>query len=328
MAIGEQDEFVIYHDEFFAGMQETIDQQVALFDRVGGGALRIITQSSVGAFQKESFIKDISTLITRRDVTSVADATDLEMQQGEEVRVKVHRKIGPVAQTMDAFRAIGRDPSELSLRLGQMVGEKQMQDYLNTLLTALQPALAAEATNTIADTGAVLNHGDLVDGLALLGDASNDIVAWVMHSSAWHNLIKESMGLGATALATFQVGDIAVQQGIPATLGRPVLVTDSAALTDTVPTPDDFFTLGLVRDAAVIIESEQREIVTDVVTGKEQLIVRVQGEYAFNIGLKGFTWDVANGGATPTDATLATATNWDKVATSIKHLPGVMIHSQ
>ena len=43
------------------------------------------------------------------------------------------------------------------------------------------------------------------------------------------------------------------------------------------------------------------------------------------LALKGFAWDTANGGKSPTDAEIATGSNWDKVATSWKHTAGVMV---
>lgn len=41
--------------------------------------------------------------------------------------------------------------------------------------------------------------------------------------------------------------------------------------------------------------------------------------------MKGFAWDVANGGANPTDNALATGSNWDMTATSFKDLAGVSL---
>lgn len=50
----------------------------------------------------------------------------------------------------------------------------------------------------------------------------------------------------------------------------------------------------------------------------------MQVDYTFGLSLKGYTWDESNGGKSPSDAALATGTNWDKVATSIKHTAGVL----
>ena len=53
--------------------------------------------------------------------------------------------------------------------------------------------------------------------------------------------------------------------------------------------------------------------------------MRYQGEYAYNMKVKGFTWDVTNGGANPTAAAVATATNWDKTVADDKNIGGVQL---
>jgi hypothetical protein len=58
------------------------------------------------------------------------------------------------------------------------------------------------------------------------------------------------------------------------------------------------------------------------------LVVRVQAEYAYSLGIKGFKYDVANGGANPDATAVGTASNWDKVATDKKDLAGVILKCQ
>jgi len=60
-------------------------------------------------------------------------------------------------------------------------------------------------------------------------------------------------------------------------------------------------------------------------TGFENLVYRLQGESAYNIGVKGFTWDTATGGVNPLDAAVATQANWDQAVTSYKDCAGVYI---
>jgi hypothetical protein len=54
----------------------------------------------------------------------------------------------------------------------------------------------------------------------------------------------------------------------------------------------------------------------------------MQADYTFGLGLKGYAWDTGNGGKSPTDADLTTGSNWDKIATSVKHTAGVVTLSQ
>jgi hypothetical protein len=83
--------------------------------------------------------------------------------------------------------------------------------------------------------------------------------------------------------------------------------------------------LGLTEDACTISESEERNIVSELVTGKENLIMRIQGEYAFNVNVKGCAWDLTNGGTNPSATALATSSNWDQVVSDVKSLGGIRI---
>ena len=86
-------------------------------------------------------------------------------------------------------------------------------------------------------------------------------------------------------------------------------------------------TLGLVENATVIEESEEPTVHTDVVSGKDNLVLRLQSEYAYNLGVKGTAWDVANGGVNPDDTALGMASNWDSVMDDVKDLAGVRIET-
>jgi hypothetical protein len=74
---------------------------------------------------------------------------------------------------------------------------------------------------------------------------------------------------------------------------------------------------------AVVQESEEETITSQMFISLEQLVMRIQGEYAFNVGCKGFKWDVTNGGANPTGAAPGTTTNRDKAMAEHKNLAGV-----
>ena len=102
-------------------------------------------------------------------------------------------------------------------------------------------------------------------------------------------------------------------------------MTDSTSLIAQLNSPDlnDYYTLGLVAGGVEVENSEEQEIMVQDVTGLENLVVRYQGEYAYNLGVKGFKWDVANGAANPSTSTLGTGTNWDTVFSSLKDRAGV-----
>jgi hypothetical protein len=333
MATGKHSDFVLYDDQYYGGMYEAISQFVAAFNGASNGALTLQQKKLIGSYSKESFIKKIAGMVSRRDLTSVSTASDLAVTLGEMISVKVNRKIGPVGQTIGAWRAIGQDSAEMSLKIGRMVGEEKMADYLNTAVACTRAAIANTAELLYDATGtaaATLNHSRLISGMAKFGDRANRLVAWVMHSKAYFDL----MGNAVTDKIT-NVADVAIYGGSPGTFNKPVIVTDAAGLmtaaVDVSGTSNDvaakYDTLGLVAGAGGIVESEEEQIVFDTITGLEQLIGRIQGEYAFNVGVKGYKWDTTYGGANPTDAALATGSNWDQVATSVKDCAGVCIRT-
>jgi hypothetical protein len=326
MSVGLGSDFKIYNEQFFGGVIETLQQNADGFNAASNGGIRLVTQLHKGNWEQESFFKSISALVSRRDITSVSGATDTPLQQGELVRIKLNRKIGPVAQTLDAFRKISMDPAEMSFVLGQQTGVAIALDYLNTGLLALdaatsgQSALCYDASSNTSPDRSTLDHTNLVRTMAKLGDASNRIVAWVMHSKPFFDLMENTI-----ADKIFEVANVVVYGGTPATFGRPVVVTDSASLITVGSSSTTYHIHGLTDNAAVVEESEERQIASMMITGLENLVMRVQGEYAFNIGVKGFAWDTNGGGTNPTNSSVGTSGNWLKAATDVKNLASVRL---
>lgn len=326
MAIGKASDFVVYPEQFFGGVVEELQQNADGFNAASSGCIRLVTSMKQGHYENESFFKQLTSLVSRRDITSVSAATDTPLTQGEMIRVKLNRKIGPVAQTLDAFRKISLDPQEMSFILGQQTGKAIALDYLNTALKALDAATAGvaalcfDASGQTSPDDANLNHTNLVRSMAKFGDASNRITAWVMHSKPFFDLMENSI-----ADKIFQVANVTIYNGTVATFGRPVIVTDSSSLVTTTSASTKYHIHGLTENAVVVEESEERQIASDLITGLENLVMRIQGEYAFNLGVKGFAWDTTNGASNPTDSAIGTSSNWDKVASDNKNLAGVRL---
>lgn len=312
----------IYQEQFWGGMTEVQHQNIDAFNAASQGAIRLVSALRRGHFDQESFLKKISSLVVRRDITSVSGVADTPAVLDELVRVKLNRRIGPVAQTIDSWKKIGADPETMSLLLGQQIAPDIMADYLNSAIRAVRAAITAVTALNYDGTAGTLSFAALLAGLALMGDMATQIVCWVMHSKPFYDLMAD----GITNYKIENVGGFMLVTGSPVSLGRPIVVTDSAALI-TTGTPNQYHTLGLVANAVEVVESEERTIESDLVTGLENLVMRVQGEYAFNVGVKGAQWDITNGGINPSDAALATSTNWDQVTTDAKGAAGIRIYS-
>lgn len=323
-ASGRLPEGLIYPELVHGGMVETLVQNTDAFNAASRNTIRLVTQRRRGDFAQESFIKNVSGLVNRRGVSGSpenASVASNPVPMGERVSVKVNRRIGPIDQTLDSFRKLGEnaDLEVLSRKIGVQIAKGIQVDQLEAGLTSIVAAITAQGTLTnTSSPQATIDTNRLVDGLALFGDAASRIAIWVMHSKVYFDLVKNQIGLNIDGVSNFNVANAA-----PVTLNRPVLVTDSASLFS----GGLYTTLGLVEGAVTLEDSEEESLMGDLITGKDNLVVRLQGEFAYNISCKGTAWDVANGGINPDDTALGTGTNWDSVMANVKDLGGCAIVS-
>jgi hypothetical protein len=332
MATGTASNFKIYNEYTHSGMVETLVQMSAAFNAASRGAIKLTSVSRRGDYDYESFFANTANLVTRRVNTgsaALASVTDLALAQAEQVGVKLNRKIGPVANTLDSFKKIQHGPfneNALDFAIGVQAAKGMQIEQLNTALLSLRTALNNQATNlyTVPSNGTLGTSG-LVSGLAKYGDAADRIVVWIMHSKPYYDLVQNQITANIDGVSNFNVGS-----ATPITLNRPVLVTDSSALAVTGGSPSvtNYYSFGLTAAALEVEDSEETTIARDIITGLENLIVRMQGEYAYNLKMKGFTWDVAGGCANPSESAIGTATNWDPVMGSYKDFAGVVIKSR
>lgn len=316
-----------FRDPFFqTGYSEVMAQAVDKFNAGSNGTILLRSNRKPGDFDYAAFFQNAGGLVSRQDQASTSAATAKKLTQAEIASVKLNRKIGPVEWTRSALLKPGLSMDAIRLAAGQQTAKDVQAEMLNNALRAARAALNTQADNkfTVASNGTV-NTSALVSALAKFGDAASRIDAWVMHSKVAFDLLQYQISPTNNGDV---VANTAVVAASPLTLNRPIIVTDSEALKVTTGDDTDYFTLGLTGGALVIEETEEEYITMQEVTGLEQILIRLQGEYAYNLGVKGFTWDVANGGKNPLDAAVGTGTNWDKIYSSHKDLAGVILQSR
>jgi hypothetical protein len=113
-------------------------------------------------------------------------------------------------------------------------------------------------------------------------------------------------------------------------LGRPVVVTDSASLvkTDGGGTGiNSYYTLGIREGGIDCKMSEDTIVYSEIVTGKAAgLVLRVQGEYAYNLRCLGYSM-TTDGNVNPTAAEIADASNWTQQFASHKWTLGARVET-
>jgi hypothetical protein len=324
MTAGLASNMKVYQNYIPGRVNELLTQQGNVFNDASRGAIQLTNASMRGDYQYTSLFSNISGLAARRDTTSVSGQSDTNLAQAESINVKLNRKFIPIAQTRDAFRKAFGQYSEIEFAdiVAEQAANAMQIEMCDSALLGVRAALKQQSTSyyTESSLGSISTQ-TLVQALAKMGDRADRVVCWVMHSKPFYDLLSSQVSANITGVSNF-----AIASATPVTLNRPVLVTDSASLVSQLNSPDvnNYFTLGLTAGAVTVENTEEQEIVIQDVTGLENLVVRFQGEYAYNLGVKGFQWNVSSGGANPTSTNVALGTYWTSVLGSVKDRSGVV----
>lgn len=317
---------VVFDDYVQRTITEVIAQQVDLFNAASNGTITLTTQRNRGDFAHYSQFAEITGLIRRRDVYASGAVSPVALSMLQNASVKVAAGTPPIAFNPSQFTWIQEQPEVAGVVIGEQVAIGQFQDMLNAGLKAARAAfvnVGSAAEYQITSQGAMTLNG-LNRGAQKFGDRAQNIRAWVIHSTPLHDLFDQSL---ANTNRLFTFGDVRIMED---GFGRRFIVTDSSSLYGAVTSPDvtDYYTLGLVENAIVVEDNGDFFSNLQTVNGDENITRSWQGEWSYNLALKGYTWDTTAGGKSPTDAELGTGTNWDKTATDIKNTAGVAVRSR
>lgn len=297
---------------------ETLGQMVDKFNASSAGAIRLTTTGFDGDFLQESFFAGIHAAQRRVDrYASQAAATATDLTQLKHSSVKVAGGFGPIRFEPSQLTWLSKPTSEGIEVASRNFAEALMSDQLNTAIAALVAAISNQtaATNDVSATAGI-NYATVNDAHAKFGDRSGNLVAQIMTGQVYHKLIGQNL---TNTPQLFQAQNVRVVD----ILGKAVIVTDAPALY-LAGTPNKNFVLSLVPDAAIVHDSN--DIISNIETtnGQTRIETTMQVDYTFGLGLKGYAWDTTNGGKSPTDAEIATGSNWEKVVSDIKMTAGVV----
>ncbi len=297
---------------------EKLGQQIEKFNAASNNTLQLSSDGFSGDFFERSFYNSLAASRRRVDryaANGTVSATALA--QSKAVEVKVAGGFGPIIFEPSQMAWISSNPAEALNVISNSMTEAILQDQINSAIAALVAAISnqAAAKNDVSGSSAVtqiaLNNTD-----AKFGDSSSLLVARIMRGATYHKLIGQNL---VNASTLFNSGNVTVVD----VLGKPVVVTDAPSLY-VAGTPNKEIVLTLVSGAIVIGGTSDLITNVDTTNGKERIETTFQGDYTFTMKMLGYSWDTANGGKSPTDAEIATGTNWDLFVTDIKHSAGVI----
>ena len=306
----------IDNDIVHATATETIMQNTALFESGTNGAIRVATQAIMGDLQATSIIQEISSLIGRRDIGVDTDVAVKAIDSRDENNIKMYWGTGAIEFKMVDATRYGADDSAFSAAIGEQIGVGIVAYMLNQAIGALKGAIGATVGAITGDGTSAATHALLNTALKPFGDARESIVCWIMKGTTYADLV----GNGLTVETDNVAGGVVIN-GSVGTLGRPVYMTDSSGLNMTTGVA----ILGLTREAIIATETATRQLISDTVTGKENIKLRIQGEGEFLLNVKGYSWKTASG-VNPTPTAIGTAANWEKKATDIKSTAGIILN--
>jgi hypothetical protein len=311
----------VFNKQTYLAMTEYVAQDVEKFNQASAGAIQLISNPFQGDFDMEASFKQIEGLVRRRNAYGTDPVAAKRLTQILDVAVKVAAGTPPIQYEKQQYLWIKQNPEAAALTIGEQLGKAKIADMLNAGILAGASAIggntdAVEGDGTGDATFRLLNKGS-----ARMGDRSGAIRAWVMHSTTMHNLFDNAL---ANAENLFRYDGVNV---IRDPFGRLFVVTDSPALAVTT-TGTIYNTLGLVEGGIVVNDSNDFNAELVPSTGNENIEYTYQAEWSYGVGVKGYAWDTANGGKSPTDTAIGTGTNWDKIATSIKDTAGILVKSK
>jgi len=309
---------VRYNAEIADNTIELLGQKIRIINEASAGALTLSSAGYRGDFTKESFFSQIASAQRRVDryaANNVQAATILG--QSEIVGVKVAGGFGPIIFEPSQLTYMQEDPGMAITKISEGFADALLADQLNTAVASAVAAVENQAAlvNDVSATAGISQIA-LNNSHRKFGDMSRMLIADFMTGDVFHRLIGEALDNSNTLFESTRVQVVSI-------LGKIYVISDIPALHET-GTPNKDKVLS-VSNGGIIVENTS-DVLTNIDTtnGNERIETTFQADYTFGIKLKGYAWDVANGGASPTDVELNTGTNWDKAVTEDKHTLGTL----
>jgi hypothetical protein len=288
-----------------------------------------VAQMGGSTLQLRHFAEDT----TRAELDDGTDADGAVMPSWLDVAVITRRRRSRAVNSA-VMDALGRGPAAVNDEIGRQGAyywAKEIETALVNVITGVfDPSSGVLRTTHLHDIGVSAqtpvkaSYGGLVDASARLGDNMDDFIALCVHSKHWADLKKENAQKIDYQPMRDEAGmPIMDETGRPVRPlrfydGKLVIVWDQIASTGSGSFKK--YTSILVRRGALGI-GFQKDVNTRVYYNGSKNQDWIIQPAAFASHLHGVKWvGTAASPAGPTNAELATATNWTKVATNNKEI--------
>lgn len=215
-----------------------------------------------------------------------------------------------------AAELAGSDPAQAIARSTGRYWVRQMQSSVVSTMRGMFGTGGPLATSHSAgSTTTQLNQTAMVSAIAKLGDAGDELTAVAMHSTVYYALMNLDLIVPASSTSQLDTRLSRETLELPTYLGRPVIKDDRLPV-DLTAGPSGvpvyhtyFFGTGAFAYASAPNVKNPVETDRDSLLGLDILINRTQ----YMVHPNGLAWVGNPAGSSPTNAELATGTNWQKV---------------
>lgn len=321
--------FIVNEEHVASGIVERVNLNINLFGEQSAGAISIDRAGYRGDNPSVVSAQALDDLISDRDPTSTAAAAFTGIDQQEQVAAASYKRMGPKKVNLsDIQRSLNLGPTASPeatwLAYGNAIGEQLFKNYVLTSTAALAGAIQSEADNVFtAAAGEKLTLPNLYRGYNRFGDRDSELTTIICHSQAATDLRVQTYTDNVDGVANAAAAGVMITED-----GKRLIKVDSPFLRfNSDPGVTDlikYITLVL-RPGAALLETPGEVIRYNAVVGNQNLEDAMQGQYDMKTWIAGFSWDVATGGSSATDAALATAANWAKARQDVKSSAGVAI---
>jgi len=311
--------------ELFLSYQQEINQNKSGFFRSGIIAMNDAVTSEFAKGGRTITIPHFNDLTGASEILS--DVTGLTAAViGGNTQIGVRNFRGRAWQSSDlAAELAGDDPM---LAIARRTGEYWVRDTQAVMIQILRGIFGAAgplvSTHVAGGTATALTGSAMIDAIARLGDAGQDLGAVAMHSVPYYALIKEDLIIPSGQTAQIDTRISAERAEFGTYLGRPVIVDDSLPVGVGAGTGGGagrnvhniyFFAAGALVYSEILPKTPV-ETDRDVLRGVEVLVNRKE----YMMHPVGLSWTGTAAGNSPSNAELATPGNWTKVFTDDRNI--------
>lgn len=312
-------DMIVFNMQLNTAIVEKLTQKSMIFNAVSNNALMLVNADNLGDYKETAFWDNVGAAAIR-DVDVYAaqsGVSNVDLTQSQINTVKAMKAFGPIAWTPAQLSWINKNPSEALSVISETLSQSMLEAQVNRAIGVGVAAISnvAGATNDIS-ASAGLTQVALNNTHALFGDRSPDLVTQVMTGASYHKLIGNAL---SNADQLFSEGTVTIVD----ILGKKTVITDSPDLF-VAGTPNKAHILCLTSGAITI--EPNGDFIANIHTpnGQLQLETTYQAQWSENVGMKGYSWDTANGGASPITAELNTGSNWD-IELALKNSAGTIL---